>query len=201
MNYVKLKEIVDKKIVDGMHNLPKSNSSGYAPILSAANVLNGRIEVKTNKYVDEETFLKENKRTDISVGDVLLTIVATVGRVALVEKPLTALLQRSVCVIKPNKEIVDPRYLKHCLEMDSIQKYMNENAHGAAQKGFYVGQGEGLWIPLLPLDEQRRIIDVLDKFDAYCNDLTKGLPAEIEARKKQYEYYRDKLLDFKMIEG
>ena len=54
-----------------------------------------------------------------------------------------------------------------------------------------------LKIPVPPLEEQERIVNILDKFDALCNDITKGLPAEIEMRKKQYEYYRDKLLTFK----
>lgn len=52
-------------------------------------------------------------------------------------------------------------------------------------------------IPVPPLEEQERIVAILDRFDALCNDLTSGLPAEIEARKKQYAYYRDKLLTFK----
>ena len=52
-----------------------------------------------------------------------------------------------------------------------------------------------LYIP--SLEEQSRIVSILDRFDSLCNDITSGLPAEIEARKKQYEYYRDKLLDFK----
>ena len=52
-------------------------------------------------------------------------------------------------------------------------------------------------LPVPPLEEQKRIVAILDRFDALCNDLTSGLPAEIEARKKQYEYYRDKLLTFK----
>lgn len=54
-------------------------------------------------------------------------------------------------------------------------------------------------IPVPPLSEQQRIVDILDRFDALCNDITSGLPAEIEARKKQYEYYRDKLLTFKEL--
>ena len=52
-------------------------------------------------------------------------------------------------------------------------------------------------IPVPPLSEQQRIVDILDRFDALCNDLTSGLPAEIAARRKQYKYYRDKLLTFK----
>ena len=51
-------------------------------------------------------------------------------------------------------------------------------------------------IKLPSLQEQQKIVDILDKFDAYTSDLTKGLPAEIELRKKQYEYYRDLLLTF-----
>lgn len=54
-------------------------------------------------------------------------------------------------------------------------------------------------IPVPPLAEQQRIVDILDRFDALCNDITSGLPAEIEARRKQYEYYRDKLLTFKEL--
>lgn len=46
------------------------------------------------------------------------------------------------------------------------------------------------------LDEQRSIVSTLDRFDTLCTDLFSGLPAEIEARQKQYEYYRNKLLDF-----
>ena len=55
---------------------------------------------------------------------------------------------------------------------------------------------EQIQIPIPPIKEQRRIVSILDRFDTLCNDLTSGLPAEIEVRRKQYEYYRDKLLTF-----
>lgn len=53
-----------------------------------------------------------------------------------------------------------------------------------------------IYVPIPPLDVQRRIADVLDSFDALVNDLSSGLPAEIEARRTQYEHYRDTLLSF-----
>ena len=52
-------------------------------------------------------------------------------------------------------------------------------------------------IPVPNIEEQQSIVDILDRFDSLCNDITTGLPAEIEARQKQYEFYRDKLLSFK----
>lgn len=56
---------------------------------------------------------------------------------------------------------------------------------------------KSLEIPLPSLDEQRNIVEALDRFDALANDISAGLPAEIEARRKQYAYYRDRLLSFK----
>lgn len=54
-------------------------------------------------------------------------------------------------------------------------------------------------VPVPPLEVQQRIVDILDRFDTLCNDISSGLPAEIEARQKQYEYYRDKILTFKEL--
>ena len=60
---------------------------------------------------------------------------------------------------------------------------------------------ENLKIPVPPIDTQIKIANILDKFEKLCNSLIEGIPAEINARKKQYEYYRDKLLNFKNLNG
>ena len=54
-------------------------------------------------------------------------------------------------------------------------------------------------IPVPSLKEQEHVVDLMRKFDTLCNDISVGLPAEIDARQKQYEYYRDKLLNFKQL--
>ncbi|MDR2956843.1 MAG: restriction endonuclease subunit S [Coriobacteriales bacterium] len=98
-------------------------------------------------------------------------------------------------VVVDTKEHVDWKWLFHMLE------HMNLNQHAtkSAQPGLAVSNIEKLTIPIPPLEEQERIVAILDRFDALVNDLTSGLPAEIAARRKQYEYYRDKLLTFREL--
>lgn len=74
---------------------------------------------------------------------------------------------------------------------------MNQYKTAGAQPGLSVAKLEKVLVLIPSMSAQKRIVDILDRFDALCNDITIGLPAEIEARQKQYEYYRDKLLSFK----
>ena len=76
---------------------------------------------------------------------------------------------------------------------------LNSLAIGGGQPLITAGKLKTLLVPIPPLEEQERIVSILDRFDALINDITSGLPAEITARRKQYEYYRDKLLTFKEI--
>ena len=90
---------------------------------------------------------------------------------------------------------INTRFLYHFLK--NKQEMLNGMKKGGGVPhitGKNIGE---IKIPIIPIHTQERIVSILDRFDTLCNDLTSGLPAEIEARHKQYEYYRDKLLTFK----
>ena len=96
-----------------------------------------------------------------------------------------------------DKTILMNKYLYYFLlsNNDFILKLKKEGGVPAINRADLIK----LSIEVPPLEEQKRIVDILDRFDKLCNDISEGLPAEIEARKKQYEYYRNKLLYFKEV--
>ena len=93
------------------------------------------------------------------------------------------------------REKVDIKYLLHYCPV--LSKYCKEHLNQGNFASVDMKQFVKFEFVIPPLNEQKRIVDILDRFDALCNDISAGLPAEIEARQKQYEYYRDKLLTFK----
>ena len=124
-------------------------------------------------------------------GDALL--VARVGAYAGLVKAVRGEFDVSdnTLVVSPAPEW-DMRFAFHQLTHMNLNQY----ALGGGQPLVTGGLLKGLEIALPPLDEQRRIASILDNFDALVNDLSVGLPAELIARRKQYEYYRDRLLTF-----
>ena len=87
------------------------------------------------------------------------------------------------------------RFVEFYLNSIDLAPYIS----GGAQPKLNQKNLNRIEIPLPSQERQKYIVDILDRFDAICNDLTSGLPAEMEARQKQYEYYRDKLLTFKEV--
>jgi len=98
-------------------------------------------------------------------------------------------------------DLVNPRYYWHFSKSIKYWEQARRLVGGGAQPQFNTGAISQVKITLPPLAEQQRIVDILDRFDTLINDLSQGLPAEIEARQQQYEYYRDKLLTFKKKEA
>ncbi|WP_339012424.1 restriction endonuclease subunit S [Fusobacterium animalis] len=151
---------------------------------------------KTKSYTDEN--LITNKKY-IDYGDILFAItgesVEEIGK-------STAYIGKEKCLVGGDilvmKHKQDPVYLSYVLSTENVQKQKSKGkikskvVHTNATN---IGEIE---IPLPPLEVQKRIVEVLNNFEKICNNLNIGLSAEIEARQKQYEFYRNFLLTFKI---
>lgn len=99
-----------------------------------------------------------------------------------------------IVVLKHNE---NPKFLSYALATEEARRQKSAGKVKSKVVHSSVPAIKAIRIPIPPLEVQSEIVRILDRFDALCNDLTSGLLAEIEARKKQYEYYRDKLLTFR----
>lgn len=171
------------KLTDGSHNPPTDAGTGF-PMLSSQNVLDdGTIDFGApSRYVSVADFERENARTGATPGDVLLTIVASLGRSAVVPNDAPRfLLQRSVAVIRTG---LNPSYLAMFLRSPAARAFYDEHGKGTAQRGIYLGKLGELRVPIAPLGEQARIVARVDELMRLCDALEeKGrLEAEQHAR-------------------
>jgi type I restriction enzyme S subunit len=163
------------KVTDGSHNPPKKEVIGI-PMLSAKNISNGNIDFNNGvRYITEEAFYQENERTNIEAGDVLLTIVASIGRSAIVPEIIKEkfTIQRSVALIKPC--IIPGKYLMYAFQAPFFQKLMEQEAKGTAQKGIYLGTLKALPIPIPPLNEQYQIVEKLEEIFSELQEANQSL--------------------------
>ena len=103
------------------------------------------------------------------------------------------------CVLRANESIVLPQYLYFVIQTDAFYKYIEPLQVQGSYPSVTNNNVKGYTIPIPDLKVQREIVRLLSNFEQLCNDISTGLPAEIAARQKQYEYYRDKLLTFKPL--
>lgn len=157
---------ISSHISDGSHNPPKDSGKGI-PLLSATNIHDHLIDIDSAvRWITEDQWTIENQRTKIETNDVLLTIVASIGRTAVVKNEQFA-LQRSVAVIKPK---INSEFLSYYFETPYIQQFMLDNAKGTAQKGFYLNSLVELFCCVPPLAEQQRIVDRIESLFAKLDE-------------------------------
>lgn len=123
------------------------------------------------------------------------TFIIAAGAAGEIGYSSTAFWAADDCYYFDCTENIQSKYLYYALCCQ--QKYILSKVRKASVPRLSRTTIENLAIPVPTITEQTRIVSILDRFDTLCNDLTTGLPAEIAARQKQYEYYRDKLLTFK----
>ena len=179
-----------KKLTDGSHNPPPKRSNGYT-VISAQNIKNGKI-IFTDKdrYTDEIGFQKENPRTQITKGNIILGIIGgSIGNVAIYDLSDPVVAQRSISIIDT---YVLNIYCFYLLQSTIFQSLFLEKSIGNAQAGIYLGELDKLYIPLPPIREQNRIVSEIKRWFTLIDEIEQG-KADLQTTIKQI---KSKILDF-----
>ena len=185
----KLEEIAE--IYDGTHQTPEYQESG----IQFVSVENINDLYGSTKYISEEAYKEYKIRPQ--VNDVFMTRIGSIGVCNVVDRNDDLAYYVSLALIRPNTNVVNAKYLKYIIESGIGKKELNKWTlfHAVPIKINKNDIGK-IVLPIPSMDVQERLVYVLENFDKICSDLKIGLPAEIEKRQQQYEYYRDKLLTF-----
>lgn len=158
------------------------------------------------KFQNEDRFIYVDKkayeylwRVKLDVESIIMPNVGNCGEVYFVSPEQ---LPYSHCVLGPNallirSNIANQKFLFYLFHSADFQAKLSKITSSTGQTKFNKTNLKQLPIPLPPLSEQERIVEILDKFDTLTNSISEGLPLEIQLRRQQYEYYREQLLDFR----
>ena len=189
-----LEDICD--YVDFRGKTPKKTESGIF-LVTAKNIKKGFIDYNSSKeFVSESDYIEIMRRGLPQVGDVLITTEAPCGNVAQIDKEDIALAQRVIKYRSSNANILDNTFLKFMLLSKDFQTSLIKLSTGGTVKGIKGSTLHKMKIKIPPIDEQKHIISILEKFETLTNSITEGLPLAIEQSQKRYEYYRELLLNF-----
>ncbi len=149
------------------------------------------------EYITELGLQKSSAKIMPKNTTLIALVGATIGKVAFLSFEATT--NQNIASLYPKyTDKLNPHYLYHACSL-LYSKFLNLGNEKLTMANLSFVRN--LKIPVPPLEEQERIANILDRFDSLCNDLLSGIPAEIKARQKQYEYYRDKLLTFKQADN
>ena len=169
----------------------------YALLVRTTDIKQGFKSTEKFIYVDQHAF-EYLWRVNLDKECIILPNVGNCGEVY---HSSPTILPYKNCVLGPNAILVrsekaSNKFLYYLFQAEYFQKELAKITSDAGQGKFNKTNLKQIKLPLPPLSEQRRIVDILDRFDTLTNSISEGLPKEIALRRKQYEYYRDALLSF-----
>lgn len=167
MKRSKLKDLTFH-VTDGEHSSIIDDNSGKYFLLSNKNIVDGKILVtETDRKINLDTLNKLNKRTKLDIGDVIISTVGSIGKTAIIKEKPNYDFQRSVGIIKCNKERILPEYLLYYFNLPSVQKRLIKLSKGAIQKCLFINDLEELLIDYPEtIEEQQKIVASLVEIDA-----------------------------------
>ena len=156
---------------------------------------NGRVLFDSIQHVTREAI----KGTLFPADSIIISTSATIGEHALLKVASLANQRFTALMLKEcYKDLIDIKYIfYYCFK---LSKFCFHHLKQGNFTSVDMERFNGYVFSIPTIERQKEIVSILDRFDALCNDLSTRLPAEIEARQKQYKYYRDKLLSFKELE-
>ena len=186
------------EIGDGNHSskYPRSDEmvDQGVPFIRGTNMVSGTISGQDMKFITPEKH-QELRKGHLKAYDVLIANRGEVGKIAQIPKDYAGSnLNSQLAWLRADPVVVLPRYLFYVLNATHIQSGIS--GEGGALQQLTIKNIKLIRIPVPALENQARIVGILDKFDALTHSLSEGLPREIELRQKQYAYYRDLLLSF-----
>ena len=144
-------------------------------------------------FISNETYEKYKAEYSYpNKGDILISASGTIGRTVRYDGKPAYFQDSNIVWVANDESIVLNDFLYYIYQMQPWKA-----STGGTIARLYNDNISKTEITVPSIEKQRKIVETLDRFDRICNDISDGLPAEIEARQKQYEYYRDKLLTFK----
>lgn len=195
---IRLDKIVD--IYLGLTHTPKYVTSGIK-FISAQNTSKDYLDLTNVKYISREEYESITQNAKPKKGDILFTRVGSnLGHPVIVDtdEELCMFVSLGYLRVKDTSKVsID--YIKHWINTENFWNQVRKNVHGSAKVNLNTGWLSKFEISIPNFDEQKKIVNILNVLEKLCNDISEGLPAEIEARQRQYEYYRDKLLTFKEL--
>jgi len=182
-------------IGDGLHGTPTYDDSGEYYFINGNNLNNGRIVF--NEKTKKVNNLMFNKHGIIFTVEntVFLSINGTIGSVSFYNNE-KIILGKSVAFFNIDSSELNPRYLFYFFQTNYSSNYFKSQKTGSTIKNLGLKALRAFKIPIPPIEKQKEIVTILDKFDTLTHSISEGLPSEIALRQKQYEYYRDLLLSF-----
>ena len=151
-------------ITDGTHNPPKFVDEGI-PFILVSNITNDVVTYDTPKHITEETYDILMKRTPIEVGDVLLSTVGSYGHPAVVTEERKFAFQRHVAHLKPDRSLLDSRFLHTAILSSDVQEQIEVLVLGVAQKTLNLSAIRKIVIPVPSLDEQKQFVSFVEQSD------------------------------------
>ena len=192
------KELFDVK--NGL-NKGKEFFGHGSPIINFTDVYNNRWLVKDSFAGTVEVTPDEIERYGAKKGDIFFTRTSEtkedIGMAStLIEEVADCVFSGFVLRARPKTDLLLPKFCAYYFSSTAVRNTIVRYASFTTRATTTGEKLSKILVPILPKEKQKKIVYVLDNFDAICSDLNIGIPAEIEARQKQYEYYRDALLTY-----